>query len=224
MFMSALLIVGAGGHGKIVADIARNMERWGKIAFLDDKYPGSVSVSGWEIIGKISDAGKYLKDFPDTVVAIGANSLRLKLLKQMLNDGFRLPVLIHPDASVSRSATLGPGTVVCVQSAIDIDTNVGMGAIINAGATIAHDCLLGDGVHVSPGGRVSGGVKVGECTWIGSGAIIREMVSIGRRVIVGAGSVVIRDVPDQVTVVGVPSRIINKSDKQEKTPLGEYHQ
>jgi sugar O-acyltransferase (sialic acid O-acetyltransferase NeuD family) len=221
--MSALLIVGAGGHGKIVADIARNLGRWGKIAFLDDKYPGSTKVSEWEIIGKISDANKHLEEFRDAVVAIGANSTRLELLKKMLGEGFHFPVLIHPDASVSRDTALGIGTVVCVQSAIDIDTEVGMGVIINAGATIAHDCRLGDGVHVSPGGRVSGGVKVGECTWIGSGAIVREMVSIGTRVVVGAGSVVIRDVPDQVTVVGVPSRVIKSSENKEKMPLGEYH-
>lgn len=219
--MSALLIVGAGGHGKIVADIARNLGRWGNIAFFDDQYPGSTTVSEWEIIGKISDAKNYIKEFPEAVVAIGANSVRLALLKKLSSEGFRFPVLIHPDASVSRSATLGAGTIVCVQSAIDIDTNIGMGTIINAGATIAHDCLLGDGVHVSPGGRVSGGVTVGECTWLGSGAIVKELVSIGRNVIVGAGSVVIRDVPDQVTVVGVPSRIIKKAEKEEKA-FSEY--
>ena len=133
--MSALLIVGAGGHGKIVADIARNLGRWGEIAFLDDKYPGTATVSEWEIIGKISVAGKYLKKFPEAAVAIGANSIRLEVMKNMLNDGFRFPVLIHPSAFVSQSATLGVGTVVCVQSAIDIDTHIGMGAIINAGAT-----------------------------------------------------------------------------------------
>ena len=220
--MSALLIVGAGGHGKIVADIARSLGRWERIAFLDDKYPGSTIVSEWEIIGKISDAANFINEFPEVAVAIGVNSLRLEVLKKMLNEGFRFPVLIHPDASVSRSATLGVGTVVCVQSAIDIDTVIGMGAIINAGATIAHDCLLGDGVHVSPGGRVSGSATLGECTWLGSGAIVKEMVSIGRSVIVGAGSVVIRDVPDQVTVVGVPTRIIKRAEKEEKAQISEY--
>lgn len=221
--MSALLIVGAGGHGKIVADIARALGKWEVIAFLDDKYPGTTTVSEWEIIGKISDATNYLQKFPEAAVAIGANSVRLQVLKQLLNEGFLCPVLIHPDASVSRSATLGVGTVVCVQSAVDIDAHIGMGAIINAGATIAHDCQLGDGVHVSPGGRVSGGVTVGECTWIGSGAIVREMVSIGRSVIVGAGSVVIRDVPEWVTVVGIPSRVIKTSEKEERAPHNEYN-
>lgn len=179
-------------------------------------------VSEWEIIGKISDAANFIDEFPEVAVAIGANSLRLEVLKRMSKKGFRLPVLIHPDASVSRSTTLGAGTVVCVQSAIDIDTVIGMGAIINAGATIAHDCLLGDGVHVSPGSNVSGSVTVGECTWLGSGAIVKEMVSIGRRVVVGAGSVVIRDVPDQVMVVGVPSRMIKKVEKEENAQISEY--
>ncbi len=212
--MSALLIVGAGGHGKIVADLARNLRRWDRIAFLDDRFPGSTTVSEWEIIGKISDANKHMAEFYEAVVAIGVNSVRLELLKKLLSEGFRFPVLIHPDATVSRSASLGAGTVVCVQSAVDIDTHLGMGTIINAGATIAHDCTLGDGVHVSPGGRVSGGVTVGGCTWLGSGAVVKERVSIGKGVIVGAGSVVIRDVPDHVTVVGVPGRIIKRTERE----------
>ena len=221
--MSALLIVGAGGHGKIVADIARTLGKWDEIAFLDDRYPEATKVSEWKIIGKISEAKNKLNQFPEAVVAIGANSLRLEVLKRLLLEGFQFPVLVHPHAVVSQTARLGLGTVVCVQSAVDIDTDIGMGAIINAGATIAHDCRLGAGVHVSPGSRVSGGVTVGECTWIGSGAIVRETISIGRGVVVGAGSVVIRDVPDLVTVVGVPSRIIKRPKKEDTTSRGEYN-
>jgi len=220
--MSALLIVGAGGHGKIVADLARELGRWNRIAFLDDKFPGSDFVNEWEILGRIADAPRFLAEFPEAIVAIGANAVRLEVLRKMLEMGYRSPALIHPAAVVSRSATLGVGTVVCVQAAVDIDSEVGMGVIVNAGSTIAHDCRIGDGVHVSPGGRVSGGVTLGSCTWVGSGAVIKEKVTIGNKVVVGAGSVVIRDLQHHVTVVGVPGRIIRHSPEGGPLHSSEY--
>lgn len=220
--MSGLLVVGAGGHGKVVADIARDCGRWTEIAFLDDKFPESKTVSEWSVVGRLTDAHKFKDRFPEAIVALGNNKLRLEVLNKLLEDGFGSPVLVHPDASLSRSCRLGAGTVVCAQAAIKIDTDIGLGVIVNAGATIGHDCVLGDGVHVSPGGRVSGGVNVGKCSWLGSGAIVKELVFIGKRVIVGAGTVVINNVPDQVTVVGVPGRIIKRNEKEETHQMGEY--
>lgn len=220
--MSGLLIVGAGGHGKVVADIARDCGLWSEIAFLDDKFPESKIVGEWSVIGRLADASQFKDRFPEAIVALGNNKLRLEVLRKLLEIGFRSPVLVHPDASLSRSCKLGAGTVVCAQAAVKIDTDIGLGVIVNAGATIGHDCVLGDGVHVSPGGRVSGGVTVGMCSWLGSGVVVKELVSIGKRVVVGAGSVIISHVPDQVTVVGVPGRIIKRNEKEDTQQMGEY--
>lgn len=210
--MNGLLVVGAGGHGKVVADIARELGRWDRIAFLDDKFPEATSVSGWQIIGKIDEASRFLPDFHEAIVAIGANSLRIDMQKHLSEVGFQFPVLVHPDASVSRSVVIGEGTVICAQAAVIIDACIGRSSIVNTGASVGHDCLLGDGVHVAPGVRLAGGVSIGECCWIGIGAVVKECVSIGPGTIVGAGSTVIMDLPNHVLAVGSPARALKTLD------------
>jgi sugar O-acyltransferase (sialic acid O-acetyltransferase NeuD family) len=207
--MGGLLIVGAGGHGKVVADVAYALGRWDDIAFLDDNFPGSTLVCKWRVIGNIREANRFREEYPEAVVAIGANPLRLEILKEMSHAGFLFPVLIHPDASVSQFTSIGAGTVICSQAAVIIGSRMGIGVIVNTGASIGHDCVLEDGVHVAPGVRLAGGVSVGECSWIGIGAIVKECVSIGSRVIVGASSTIISKLPDGVTVVGSPGKIIS---------------
>jgi sugar O-acyltransferase (sialic acid O-acetyltransferase NeuD family) len=206
--MNGLLIIGAGGHGKVVADIARQMGKWRDIAFLDDLFPGSHMVCEWKVLGKTTEVNRFREQYPEAIVAIGANSLRLEIQKEMSRAGFQFPVLIHPDASVSPLTSIGPGTVICPQAAVIIGCRVGVGVIVNTGASIGHDCLLEDGVHVAPGVRLAGGVSIGESSWIGIGATVKECVSIGHGVIVGAGSTIIRDIPNEVTVVGSPGRVI----------------
>ncbi|WLT33436.1 NeuD/PglB/VioB family sugar acetyltransferase [Geothrix sp. PMB-07] len=206
--MSGLLIVGAGGHGKVVADIALSLGQWENIAFLDDLFPELTQVGDWKVIGKTQDANRFREDYPEAIVAIGANALRLEMLNRLIRDGFRAPVLIHPHASVSRFSTIGAGTVICSQSAVIIGSRIGRGAIVNTGASVGHDGILEDGVHVAPGVRLAGGVSVGECSWVGIGAVVKECLSIGSGVMIGAGSTIITDVPDGVTVVGSPAKVI----------------
>jgi sugar O-acyltransferase (sialic acid O-acetyltransferase NeuD family) len=210
--MCGLLVVGAGGHGKVVADIARESGRWDRIAFLDDKYPFLAKVGDWDVIGVISDTGRFLKEFPEAVVAIGANRLRLDVMTRMMKEGFQFPVLVHPDASVSRSTSIGAGSVICAQAAVIIGSSIGICSIVNTGASVGHDCQVGSGVHIAPGVRLAGGVSIGECSWVGIGAVVKEGLSIGNGVVVGAGTTLIKDVPDDVTVVGSPGRIIRENN------------
>lgn len=206
--MDGLLIIGAGGHGKVVASIAHRLGRWGRIAFLDDKFGELTQVEDWPVLGTVQDAGRFLGEFSDAFAAFGDNALRLGVLRNLLELGFRAPVLIHPDASVSRHTVIGAGTVLCAQSAVIVDARIGVGAIVNTAASVGHDCTIGDGVHVAPGVRLAGGVVVGESSWVGLGAVVKEQVVIGKNVMVGAGSVVLRNLPDGVTAVGVPARVI----------------
>ena len=152
--MVGLLIVGAGGHGRVVADVAYALRRWDNIAFLDDKIPNSTLVCNWRVIGNTSDAIRFREGYPEAVVAIGANPLRLEILKEMSRAGFLFPVLVHPDASVSQFTSIGAGTVICAQAAVIIGARIGIGVLVNTGASIGHDCVLEDGVHVSPGARL----------------------------------------------------------------------
>lgn len=204
-----LLIFGAGGHGKVVADIACDMCRWDEIGFVDDQYPELRRLGLWEVLGRPKDIEKLHERFESIVVAIGDSRVRVGWLRQCVNLGFEIPVIQHPKAAVSRLAEIGCGSVVVAQAAINAGAVVGMGGIVNTGATVGHDCKLGEGVHVAPGANLAGGVTVGADSWIGIGAKVIQNVTIGKNVMVGAGSVVLRDIEDGVTVVGNPARVIS---------------
>lgn len=205
--MRKLGILGASGHGKVVADTAECCG-WQSVEFFDDAWPQRQANSAWCVAGDTGALLRRLGEFDGVVVAIGNNAIRHAKLLALQEAGARLVTLVHPFASVSRYAALDDGSVVFAGVVVNADARVGMGAILNTGCSIDHDCVLGDAVHVSPGARLAGGVQVGELSWIGIGASVRQLVRVGSRVMVGAGAAVVRDVPDAVTVVGVPARII----------------
>ena len=189
--MNRLIIIGAGGHGRVVADIASV-----PTVFLDE----DTSLQG--VAGTPSELSSLAVDGDGVIVAIGDNNTRL----EVLGDIEQATTILHRSSVVSDSATLGFGTVVFAGAIINAYATLGIGCIVNTGATVDHDCLLADGVHISPGANLGGNVTVGECSWVGIGACVKNGVSIGKNVIVGAGAAVVQDVPDNVTVVGVPAK------------------
>ncbi|HWR45830.1 acetyltransferase [Sporomusa sp.] len=209
--MTCLLILGAGGHGVVLAETAEETGLWDKIAFLDDKYPSISTVAGWSVIGKVEMAIDLVDQYFDAAIGIGDNLTRAKLLYQVKQFGYRLPVIVHPSAYISKSAELGEGTVVFAQAAVNARAKIGCGSIINTGATVDHDCELAQGVHISPGAHVAGEVKVGEFSWMGVGASVIPRIEIGKNVLVGAGSVIIRNISDGVVVVGNPGRTLKQN-------------
>lgn len=208
--MSSLLIIGAGGHGKVVADAALASGHWRRVAFLDDRAVELVSVLDLPVLGGTADLEKQSNVFAQAVVAVGNAARRMELLAVCAHYGYQLPVVAHPAAAISRFAALGNGCVVFAQAAINPGVQMGTGCIVNTGVTVDHDCWLDDGVHVCPGAHLAGSVRVGRCTWIGIGASVREGVVIGSGVTVGAGAVVIGDVNDGATVCGIPARARNQ--------------
>jgi sugar O-acyltransferase (sialic acid O-acetyltransferase NeuD family) len=208
-----LLIVGAGGHGKVVADAALRQGGWNKIAFLDDAYPETDQAIGLAVLGKTDRAEQLLPDYPDAAVAIGNADIRLELLDRLEQLGFRLPVIKHPRATVSPHARIQAGSVIFAQGVINPDAELGRGCIVNTAATVDHDCRLGAGVHVAPGAHVGGGVRIGRKSWIGIGACIRQYIAIGAEVTIAAGAAVVSDVPDERTVAGVPATLITRSER-----------
>jgi sugar O-acyltransferase (sialic acid O-acetyltransferase NeuD family) len=195
--MTELRIIGAGGHGKVVADTAEACG-YSDIAFLDQIWPERTENGRWKIIGKPTQSG--VKMF----CAVGQNDIRARIFEEYhLNNS---PVLIHPSVIVSPTVKMGPGAVVVAGSVVNADTWIGRGAILNSACSIDHDCMIGDFVHISPGVHLAGGVHVGDGTWIGIGAVVREGVRIGRNVIVAAGAAVVSDIEDGVRVGGVPAR------------------
>ena len=210
--MNSLLILGAGGHGKVVADTAAATGQWEKIAFLDDKHPSLEVVLDWPVLGCIEEAKKFLPEYDDFCVAIGNNKLRIKLLKLFLDQGFSAPCLVHPTAYISPSASLGPGCVVFAQGVVNAEAQVGAGNIINTGASVDHDCILDEGVHLCPGVRLAGEVSVGQQTTLATSTTVIPQIKIGNHVMIGAGSVVVTDIPDHSTAAGVPAKIIKNHE------------
>lgn len=204
--MRGLLVVGAGGHGRVVADAALESGGWPRVAFLDDRHPALSNTMLGPVLGTTATMADWRSHYPDLVVAVGDASIRLGFLGLAEELGYRLPAVVHPRAWVSSHATLGPGSVVMAQAAVQSGAVLGRGCIVNTGAGVDHDCTLGDGVHVAPGAALGGDVVVGERTWVGIGAAVREGVTIGKGVLVAAGSVVVRDVANAARVMGVPAR------------------
>lgn len=205
--MKRLAILGASGHGKVVADVAE-LCGW-DVAFFDDAFPNVRRNGAWAIEGRTDELLQQVERFAGVIVAIGHNRTRLAKLSLLRDHGFSVETLVHPQACVSRYAVVEPGCVVFAGAVVNAFARIGEGCILNTLCGVDHDSVLGAGVHVSPGACLAGGVQVGEATWIGIGASVRQLVCIGPDVVVGAGAAVVGEVPDNVTVVGVPARIVS---------------
>jgi sugar O-acyltransferase (sialic acid O-acetyltransferase NeuD family) len=203
-----LLIIGAGGHGKVVADVAMKMNTWKSIQFLDDNQELK-RVLGLEVIGKVEDALKYVHDY-QFIVAIGDNSLRERIQLNLTMAQAKLALLVHPDAIIGKQVEIGKGTVVMAGVIINSCTHVGSGCIINTGSIIEHDNIIEDYVHVSPGVITGGTVRIGKGTWLGLGSKIINNVSIAGDCIVGAGAVVIEDIINRGLYVGIPAKKVDR--------------
>jgi sugar O-acyltransferase (sialic acid O-acetyltransferase NeuD family) len=201
-----LLIIGASGHGKVIADMVKKMALWQQIFFLDDNI-NLESFMGINIIGKSDEAISYINDH-DVFIAIGSNKTREALQKQLELAGASIPTLIHPSAIIGDMVEIGEGTAIMAGTVINCCCNIGKGVIINTGVTIDHDNIISDYVHLSPGSHTAGTVQIGKGTWVGIGATISNNLNIIEECVIGAGAVVISDITLAGTYVGVPARRI----------------
>lgn len=203
--MKCLAILGASGHGKVVADAAER-SGWGSIRFFDDAWPGLTVNGHWPVVGSSVELLSNLEEYDGVVVGIGDNRIRHQKLQDLDTAGARVVSVIHPSATVSPYVKLGPGAVVFANAVINADVVIGAGAIINTGAVIEHDCRLGECTHVSPNATLAGGVVLGQLVWVGANACVKQLVSIGNEVVVGMGSVVLQNVVAGQVVAGNPAR------------------
>ena len=203
-----LIIIGASGHGKVIADIALKMDQYDEICFLDDNEEMKKCMQ-FSVVGKVKDVYNYLED-SDIFVAIGNSNVRKNFMEDLKIKGANIPVLIHPNAIIGVNVTIGLGTVVMPGAIINPNSTIGEGCIINTSASVDHDCNIGNYVHVSVDAHLAGTVKVSEHTWIGIGAIVKNNVSIGANIMIGAGAVVVKDLNESGTYIGVPAQKMNK--------------
>lgn len=197
--MKKIIIIGAGGHGRVVSETAK-LNGYEVIGFLDD-------ADNQTTVGKVADFIKYICDF-DFIVAIGNNKVRMRIQSELIKRGANVVSLIHPNTTVSESASIGKGTVVMAGAVINAGAVIGNGAIINTCASVDHDCRIGNFSHISVGARICGTVGIGDCTWIGAGATVINNIRICDECLIGAGAVVIKNIDKNGTYVGVPARKI----------------
>ncbi|MBE5943230.1 MAG: acetyltransferase [Lachnospiraceae bacterium] len=193
-----LIIIGASGHGKVVADIAK-FSGYKEIVFLDDN-ESVKECSEWLVVGKSNEAPEG-----DIFIAIGSAATRKKLMELYANRN--QPVLIHPSAIIATDVKIGAGTVIMAGAVVNPGARIGRGVIVNTSSSIDHDCQIGDYCHVSVGAHLCGTVKVGTMTWIGAGATVSNNVDICENSTIGAGTVVIKSINEPGTYVGVPARM-----------------
>jgi sugar O-acyltransferase (sialic acid O-acetyltransferase NeuD family) len=205
--MGRLAIIGAGGHGHVVAEIAL-VSGWASVDFYDNASPIQTRLDGFSILGGYETLFERRDYYDGFHVAIGENGIRLSMLKTLREQKLKCPNIIHPSAVISASASFGDGICVMPQVVVNAFCKIGDGVILNTAATVDHDCDIGCGVHISPGAHLAGGVLVGKRTWIGIGASVINGMKIGSDTVIGAGSAVVGNIPKNVTSVGVPSKII----------------
>ena len=216
----SVLLWGAGEHGCVVAEYAR-CAGWTVVGYADadagrrdrvvDASGARVLLSEEELLGCLAGECVWPVGFDRIVPTIGDNATRLAHA-HILGD-LLAPALVHPSAVISPTARIGNGTVVCPLSLVNTEAELGQAVIVNSGAVVGHNTRIGDGVHVGPGAVLAGSVQVGARTFVGTAAAVIPGVQVGADVTVGAGSVVLRDVPDGVTAVGVPVRLLESIER-----------
>ncbi len=203
----AVVIVGSGGHAKVVIELVRAEGNYlvvGCTGLTEQGFVlGDVPILGTDSVLPALWANGVKNAF----VAIGNNRIRMCLLAQVSEMGFELINAVSPNAVVSRSAALGRGIAVMAGAVINASARIGDGVIINTNAGVDHDCTIGNGAHIGPGSTLAGNVEVGCESFLGVGTCVLPGTRIGNRVTIGAGSVVIRDIPDDATAMGVPARV-----------------
>lgn len=199
--MKTLGIIGASGHGKVVADIAKKLG-YEQIVFFDDNQ--TVDHCGaYPVVGTTQH---IFASNCHAFVAIGNPTVRSRLVKKLMQYGKDIPVLVHPCAVVAEGVQIGAGTVIVAGAVVNPGVQIGTGCIINTCSSVDHDCIVGDYVHVSVGAHVAGTVLIGHHTWVGAGATVSNNLNICANCMIGAGAVVCKDIVEEGTYIGVPAR------------------
>lgn len=198
-----LVIIGASGHGKVIADIAKR-NGYHEIVFLDDNE--TIHECGeYPVIGRSHEVDTINAD---VIVGIGNASIRKKIQQSI--PARKMATLIHPSAVVAEDVIIGVGTVIMAGAVINSGARIGKGCIINTCASVDHDCNVEDYVHIAVGSHLCGTVSVGDETWIGAGAIVSNNISICSECMIGAGAVVLCDIKESGTYIGVPAKKVRK--------------
>lgn len=206
--MKKIVIIGAGGHAKVIADI---IIKSGDevIGFLDDNVEIGTIIIKFKSL-KIIGTSKDIKNFDDNtffVIGIGSNDIRKKISAE---NNVKWYTAVHPNAIIGIDVIIEEGTVIMPGAIINVGTRIGKHSIINTSASIDHDNEIGNFVHVSPNATLAGTVKVCDLTHIGAGATVKNNISINKKSVIGAGAVVIKDINEEGTHIGIPTKFLER--------------
>ena len=206
--LKTIYVYGAGGHGRMVADVLRAARR-PPAGFLDD----SACRCQLPLDLPVLDARQWMSRIEacegiGVALGIGDNRARQEVSDLCRCRGFKIVTAVHPTAVLSPAARIGLGTVVMPLAAVNADACLGSGVIVNTGAVVEHDCIVGEYAHIAPNAVLGGSARVGSFSLLGLGAAVLPGVNVGSRSIIGAGAVVVRDIPDDVVAMGVPARVL----------------
>lgn len=204
-----IIVLAGGGHARVLIELIRSLEDFEIIGILDAQLAAGSVVSGITVLGNdelLPDL--YKKGIKNTCIGVGSirdNNKRKILFERVKQTGFSIPVLFHPTAVISKEVKISESVQVMTGAIIQTGSLIGENTIVNTGAIVEHDCSIGKHVHICPGAIISGECIIGDEAFIGAGSVVKQGIKIGKDSIIGAGSVVIKDVPDGVTVKGVPA-------------------
>jgi sugar O-acyltransferase (sialic acid O-acetyltransferase NeuD family) len=188
-----LLIIGAGGHGKAVAEAALLSGEWQRIAFADDRWPALRETFGWPVVSDVAGVAVLRVKVAGAVAAVGNNAVREQWVRAIHTAGLPLVTVVHPRACVSPTASIGAGTAIMSLAMVGVDATIGEGAIVNANATVDHDASLGDFAHLGVGVQLAGGVRIGARAWLQAGCSAGYLVVVGDGVVCAPGTVLRAD-------------------------------
>lgn len=211
MIKEKIVIIGGGGHAKVVASILKQLPAFEVLGYTDREDRGSLL--GLPYLGEDGELLRIKAHTPHCAAVLGVGTLGdtalvERLYAQAQELGFFLPTIISPAAVVAEDVKIGQGTVIMSGVVINAGTRIGRGAIINTNSSLDHDCAIGDFTHIAPGVTLSGGVKVGSRCLVGTGASIIHYKTVGDQCIIGAGAVVVKDCLESGTYVGIPAKLL----------------
>jgi sugar O-acyltransferase (sialic acid O-acetyltransferase NeuD family) len=206
-----IFVFGASGHAKVIIDIIERQQLY-DIAYIVDDNPDlkGENIYGYSVIGGKAELLAVRDRLAKGIVAIGNNEARTKVAAWLRDNNFEIITAIHPTAQLARGVLVGAGTAIMAGAIINSDSVVGENVIINTGATVDHDCTIGNSVHIAPGSTLCGTVQIGDGSFIGAGTKIIPNLTIGNNVTVGAGATVVKNLPNDVTAIGTPARIVSR--------------
>lgn len=203
--MRGLILIGAGGHAKVVLDALTQSDTFPNVRVFAEASKTS-HLLDHRVETPVADPKSFDRSFWMVHVAIGNNSVREKIATQWIEHGFECANILHPRSFVSSNARLASGIFIGPYGVVNADAQIGTGVIINTGAIVEHDCHVGNYAHLSPGAALGGGCRIGLRSWIGMNGAVREMIEISDDVVLGAGSVATRSIRDPGVFVGSPAR------------------